>query len=207
MHALTTLLKVALLGLFCTLCQQQAGRAIESDTQESSKTVTVDVVGVYMQVDVDHIRETVEAQCEGTSRFKRSCASGNRMTVELSFVPDIEAFARKITFGKVIGVEGQTIKVEYTEAGQIEPRPGQREEQPEDPLGPAMEERNGDLVAALRSIGAFVSLGEAKISESVTNTRHEHGDHRIGGFLGPALRAAFRNRDHRRCSGDSPTAA
>lgn len=42
-----------------------------------------------------------------------SSASGDKMTVELSPVEDIDAFSRKINFGEVIEVDGRTVKVKF----------------------------------------------------------------------------------------------
>ena len=48
-----------------------------------------------------------------TSTSLSSISSGDTMTVSLSPVTNVDAYAEKIDFGSVTNVEGRTIKVDY----------------------------------------------------------------------------------------------
>ena len=81
--------------------------------QDPAKTVTVEITGVNDDVDGDEIRETLKGMAEGSSHMMTSSSSGDKLTVKLSPVGDVEAFSQKINFGKVTEVDGRTIKVDF----------------------------------------------------------------------------------------------
>ena len=80
---------------------------------DPATTVMVEITGVNDEEDRDDIRETLIGMTDGSSHMMTSSASGEKMTVELSPVEDIDAFSRKINFGEVIEVDGRTVKVEF----------------------------------------------------------------------------------------------
>ena len=66
-------------------------------------------------------RETVQEKMKdlrdslgfSTSTPLSSISSGDTMTVSISPVTNVDAYAEKIDFGTVTNVEGRTIKVDY----------------------------------------------------------------------------------------------
>ena len=83
--------------------------------QDPAKTVTVEITGVNDSKDRDDIQETLKGMTEGSSHMMTTSSSGDKMTVKLSPVGDVEAFSQKINFGKVTEVDGRTVKVEFVE--------------------------------------------------------------------------------------------
>lgn len=83
--------------------------------QDPAKTVTVEITGVNDNEDRDDIQETLKGMTEGSGHAMSSSSSGDKMTVKLSPVGDVQAFSQKINFGKVTEVDGRTVKVEFVE--------------------------------------------------------------------------------------------
>ena len=83
--------------------------------QDPAETVTVEITGVNDEEVRDEIRETLQGMAEGSSHVMTSSSSGDKMTVKISPVGDVEAFSRKINFGEVTEVDGRTIKVQFVE--------------------------------------------------------------------------------------------
>jgi hypothetical protein len=80
---------------------------------DPAKTVTVEIIGVDNEDDRDEIRETLKGMADGSSHLMTSSSSGEKMTVKLSPVSDVQAFSRKINFGEVTQVDGRTVRVEF----------------------------------------------------------------------------------------------
>ena len=81
--------------------------------QDPAETVTVQITGVDDASDRDDIQETLKGMTDGSSHMMTTSSSGDTMTVSLSPVKDVEAFSKKINFGKVTEVDDRTIKVEF----------------------------------------------------------------------------------------------
>ena len=75
--------------------------------------VTVVITGLSDEAIRDEIQETLKGMVDGSSYQMRSQWTGDTMSVELSPVDDVDAFIRKINFGKVTAVNGRNIQVEY----------------------------------------------------------------------------------------------
>lgn len=92
------------------LAQSSCNLSLEHDP---AKTVTVEITGLESQDDGDEIRETLKGMTDGSSHLMTSSSSGEKMTVKLSPVGDVQAFSRKINFGEVTQVDGRTVKVKF----------------------------------------------------------------------------------------------
>jgi hypothetical protein len=77
-------------------------------------TVTVEIVANISDDQRDQIREKLEGMLDAprSSVSLRHRLEGNKLTFELSPVSDVQAFAKKIDFGKVTEVKDRRVKVE-----------------------------------------------------------------------------------------------
>ena len=80
------------------------------DSPENS--VTIKIMGIADDATQDAITDKLKTMTDGGGHSMSSMKMGGVLTVELSPVKDVEAFARKIDFGKVTGVEGKTVTVQ-----------------------------------------------------------------------------------------------
>jgi hypothetical protein len=96
------------------LTQCSCNLGIEMDP---ATTVTVKITGLAVGGDqfavVSGIEERLQAMAESDEPLMTSSASGGNMTVKLSPVGDVSAFARQISFGEVTDVEGRTVMVRF----------------------------------------------------------------------------------------------
>lgn len=76
------------------------------------KTVTVEISGVAAAAK-DQIQEKLKTMTDSSGHSMSTSSSGDTMTVKLAPVSDVEAFAKKIDFGKVTdtNVTGRVVKV------------------------------------------------------------------------------------------------
>ena len=70
------------------------------------ETVTVKIAGSADQAQRDEILEKLKDLTDGSSHSISSTWSGDTMTVELAPVSNIDAFSKRIAFGKVTNVDG-----------------------------------------------------------------------------------------------------
>ena len=80
---------------------------------DPEKTVTIEITGSMTDDERDQIGEILKGMTDGTSHMLTSSWAGEKATIKLSPVFDVEAFSRKINFGKVTEVDGRTVKVEF----------------------------------------------------------------------------------------------
>jgi hypothetical protein len=83
--------------------------------QDPATTVTVEISGISDEGDREQVEETLKGMTDGSSHSIASSWSGDKMTVNLSPVGDVQAFSRKINFGEVTEVDGRTVKVKFVE--------------------------------------------------------------------------------------------
>ena len=133
---------------------------------ESVAEVEVNVVGVYRKPDREFVHETLKPLLVAKSSPWSSNASGNSVIFRASAAVDLTEVAKQLPFGKVMSIEDRRIRVVYLEKDYkpFLPRhkstPGSFDAPPPDPLGPALDENNGDWKAALRDIGANFRLND-----------------------------------------------
>lgn len=101
---------VSILLLFGILLSAGCSFSFEQDPEE---TVTVEVSGVTNDDDRDEVSETLKGMTDGSSHILHSSWSGNTVTYSLSPVKDVDAFSKKINFGKVTEVKDRTVKVDF----------------------------------------------------------------------------------------------
>ena len=82
--------------------------------QDPAKTVTVEISGISDEAR-DAVQETLKGMTDVSGHTMTTRWDGQSMTVNLSPVADVEAFSKKVNFGKVTAVEGRTVKVDYVE--------------------------------------------------------------------------------------------
>lgn len=80
---------------------------------DPAETVTLEITKLTNDADRDQIQKVLKGMTDGSSHVMTSSWSGDSMTVRLSPVSDVKAFARKINFGEVTAVDGRTITVEF----------------------------------------------------------------------------------------------
>ena len=99
-------------AIILTQCSCNIG--IEMDP---ATTVTVKISGVKVGGNLFAVKETIEerlrAMADSADPLMTSSASGDRITVTLSPVKDVSAFARQINFGEVTDVDGRTVMVRF----------------------------------------------------------------------------------------------
>ncbi len=81
--------------------------------QDASVTVTLEISGISDQADREQVQEKLKGMTDGNSHSMRSNYSGNQMSITLSPVTDVDAFAQKIDFGNVTDVSDRTVKVDF----------------------------------------------------------------------------------------------
>ncbi len=77
-------------------------------------TVTVEIVANISDGQREQIREKLEGMLDAprSSVSLKHTHIGNKLTFELSPVSDVQAFVKKIDFGKVTEVKDRSVKVE-----------------------------------------------------------------------------------------------
>jgi hypothetical protein len=74
-------------------------------------TVTVSVTGIASVEESDRIEKSLKDLVSGPVRYTSSSRMGDTLTIQLSPVIDVQAFSRKINFGRVTESQGNTVKV------------------------------------------------------------------------------------------------
>lgn len=75
------------------------------------KSVELEITGSLEEAERKKILEQLKGMTDGSSHFLTSSHSGTILTVTLSPVSDVDAFSKKIDFGKVERVEGRKVFV------------------------------------------------------------------------------------------------
>lgn len=97
--------------LFAVLLLGSLGCGGEMTGEVPQNAVRVVISGVQGDA-ADQYYEQLQNAIEGSSRSSTMSRSGGSMTVQLSPVSDPKAFAEKISFGKVVSVQGRVITVD-----------------------------------------------------------------------------------------------
>ena len=74
-------------------------------------TVTLEITGSLDEDDREDLQEKLKEMTDGNSHSMSTFSSGDKMTINLSPVSDVEAFVQKLDFGEVTEVDGRTIKI------------------------------------------------------------------------------------------------
>ncbi len=82
-------------------------------SQDPATTVTVVVTGISDEDDREDVQVKLKGMADGSSHSIVTTTVNDKMTVRLSPVEDIQAFADKIDFGEVTEVDGRTVKVTF----------------------------------------------------------------------------------------------
>ncbi|MEO1618805.1 MAG: hypothetical protein AAFV88_23340 [Planctomycetota bacterium] len=82
---------------------------------DPEKSVTVEISGISTDTDRESVSETLKEFVDGSSHVMTSSYAGDSMSITLSPVTDVQAFADKIDFGEVQSVEERTVTVTYGE--------------------------------------------------------------------------------------------
>lgn len=72
---------------------------------DAKATVTIDIKGIPNKAEEDRILEALRQMADGSSHSISWFSSGSELTVTLSPVSDVQAFTKKIKFGKVTKVD------------------------------------------------------------------------------------------------------
>jgi hypothetical protein len=87
---------------------------------DPSKMVTIEISGIPDGKESERVLERIdEAQkqskkwTDGSSNVMNWNGTGQQMTVEMAPVSDVDAFVKKLDFGRVTAVEGRKIKVVF----------------------------------------------------------------------------------------------
>ena len=59
------------------------------------------------------MKETLKGMVDGSSHSMSTFSTGDDMTVTVSPVSDVDAFSKKIDFGKVTSVEDRTVSIDF----------------------------------------------------------------------------------------------
>jgi len=84
--------------------------------QDPAETVNLEISGISQEADRKMVQEKLQKMTDSGNYLFTSSYSGNKMSISLSPVTDVEAFATKIDFGNVINVDvaNRTVEVEFT---------------------------------------------------------------------------------------------
>jgi len=77
------------------------------------KTVTIEISPIIRESERQKVLAILMGIADNASHSMTVRVDGNTMTVILSPVKDVQAFARRITFGQVDQIEGRTVRVKY----------------------------------------------------------------------------------------------
>jgi hypothetical protein len=75
--------------------------------------VTIEITGVPAEADRERIKESVKKWTDGSSHMMTTMHSGDKLSIDLSPVTDVDAFSKKIDFGDVTKVDGRKITVTF----------------------------------------------------------------------------------------------
>jgi len=108
-------LRSALGVLILSLVGFSAGCGI-SLTPDPATSVEIEISGISDKDDRDEVGELLGDMADGSSHSMMSSYSGDKFTVTLSPVSDVEAFSKDIEFGNVTStsVDDRTIAVDFT---------------------------------------------------------------------------------------------
>ena len=82
--------------------------------QDPKLTVTVEITGISDKADYERVKESLKGMVDKSIYHPtQSTWSGNTMTVQLYPVSNVQALSKRIDFGKVTEIQGQTVKVEF----------------------------------------------------------------------------------------------
>lgn len=113
MHSRLFDLRIQIISLIClALLTVGCGLSLE---QDPSETVNIEISGISAEPDRKEVQEALQGMTDGNGHSLRSNYSGNRMSISLSPVKDVDAFAKKIHFGTVtdVDVASRTVKVDF----------------------------------------------------------------------------------------------
>ena len=82
-------------------------------------TVTVVVTGIPDKAESERIEKSLKEMVSGSVRYSQSIWTGDTLTMQLSPVIDVREFSRKIKFGKVTGLQENTVQVEFAKQQRI----------------------------------------------------------------------------------------
>jgi len=82
-------------------------------SHDPEKTVIIEISPITRNSDREEIAEILSGMTDGSGHTMTIRTNGDKMTVRLSPVRDIEAFARRINFGRVERIEDRTITIHY----------------------------------------------------------------------------------------------
>jgi ABC-type uncharacterized transport system auxiliary subunit len=80
---------------------------------DPAKMVTIEVTGVANDAQRDRVQDAVKKWVDGSSHMMTTMSSGDKLSIDLSPVTDVDAFAKKIDFGEVSKVEGRKVSVTF----------------------------------------------------------------------------------------------
>ena len=145
-------------------------KSLESSRKKESEPflVEIKIVGVYRKPDREFVEEALESLLAKTTNSAEwnFSGSGNSVTFTSSAFGEPNEVAKQLSFGKIIRIENRTIRVIYLEKDhkpflpRHKSKPGSFDAPEPDPLGPALEENNGDWKSALEQIRAGFQLND-----------------------------------------------
>lgn len=81
--------------------------------QDPEKSVTMEISSITESSEREEVMEILRGMTDGSGHSMTVRSDRDTMTVTLSPVSDVQAFARRINFGHVDKIDGRTIKIEY----------------------------------------------------------------------------------------------
>ena len=80
--------------------------------QDPATTVNLVITGIESEDARAEIKETLEGMTDGSGHMMSSKTVGDKMTVSLSPVTDVQSFIDAVSFGTVTEVDGRNITIE-----------------------------------------------------------------------------------------------
>lgn len=80
---------------------------------DPEETVTIEISSISKNIDREEVLEILRGMTDTAGHRMSIRFDGDTMTVTLSPVNDVQAFARKINFGHIVKIDGRTVKIEY----------------------------------------------------------------------------------------------
>ncbi len=81
---------------------------------DPATTVKLEITGISQADDREAVSDQLKNMTDGSSHMMTSTYSGDKLTVQLSPVSDVDAFSKKINFGTVTEIKDRTVKIVYS---------------------------------------------------------------------------------------------
>jgi len=80
---------------------------------DPEETVTIEISSISKSTEREEVLEILRGMTDTAGHRMSIRSDGDKMTIILSPVSDVQAFARRINFGHVVKIDDRTVKIEY----------------------------------------------------------------------------------------------